>query len=200
MSDFISGFILGISLIIAIGPQNIFIIQQAVKREHALLSATLCFVCDCILITASVLGATHLLTAHPDLKLALLILGVAFLIGYGFKSISDSGKQTTVDINARQHYSSRFKIILFALSFSLLNPQAIIDSAIMVGGAASQLSPEHQTGFLIGTLSASFFWFYSLNYTAGRFANVLAQPKIFAKLQLVSGILMLLCALRLLIN
>ncbi|WP_367606857.1 LysE/ArgO family amino acid transporter [Legionella sp. W05-934-2] len=196
---FVYGFILGISLIISLGPQNLFLIRQGVLKQHALVSATACFVCDIILIGGSITGLHHVLEQHPSLTFWLTLAGSVFLLIYGSKSIrgaiTQSGPKQT---NTENGESSYWKIIFLALGFSLLNPQAIIDSMIIIGGGSVPYS-AHITTFLIGVLTASFLWFFLLTLTAYHFSDFLIQDKIWGGLQLLSGILMIVIAIKLIL-
>ncbi len=87
MTVYLNGLMLGLSLIMALGPQNIFIIRQGTLRQHAVLSAITCFLCDILLVTASVAGLHHVLALHPDLGVWLSRFGVAFLGYYGSRAL-----------------------------------------------------------------------------------------------------------------
>lgn len=194
---FVYGFILGISLIISLGPQNIFLIRQGVLRQYAFVSATVCFVCDIILIGGSIKGLHQVLEQHESLAFWLTLAGSIFLLVYGSQSIHSSitqpqSKKADSEIGAGNYW----QIILLALGFSLLNPQAIIDSMIIIGGGSAPYSENLHT-FLLGVLTASFLWFFLLTFTAYYFSNFLRQDKIWRRLQLLSGVLMIAVAIKL---
>ncbi len=194
---FVYGFILGISLIISLGPQNIFLIRQGVLRQYAFVSAAVCFLCDIILIGASIAGLHHLLEQHRGLSFWLTLAGSIFLLVYGAQSIFASlaqpeKEETDSEAKAGNHW----QIILLALGFSLLNPQAIIDSMIIIGGGSVPYSDSLPI-FVFGVLTASFVWFFILTFTAYYFSSFLRQDKIWRRLQLISGILMIFVAIKL---
>ncbi len=89
--------------------------------------------------------------------------------------------------------SNRLQIILLALGFSLLNPHAIIDSLVIIGGGSTQF-PEHQTLFLMGVITSSLLWFISLTVTTYYFANTLARTTVWQRVELSGGLLMLFSA------
>lgn len=196
MPVYFEGLILGLSLIMALGPQNIFLIRQGTKRNHAVLSAIICFFCDVILICASIAGLQEVLTHHPSLQLWMSWLGALFLLYYGLcalkKGLSKSSEKTSVPREA----SNRLQIILLALGFSLLNPHAIIDSLVIIGGGSTQF-PEHQTLFLMGVITSSLLWFISLTCTTHYFANTLARAAVWRRIELSSGFLMLFLSVKL---
>ncbi|HEL9696451.1 TPA: amino acid transporter [Legionella pneumophila] len=196
MLIYFNGLLLGLSLIMALGPQNVFLIRQGARKNHAALSAVICFFCDVILVCGSVAGLHQLLLAHPNLQIWMVWLGSAFLIYYAIKNLKSAlskNKQTVVETH-QPH--TRMQVILFALGFSLLNPHAIIDTLVIVGSGSSQY-PDHKLAFLAGVISASMIWFSSLTMTTRYFSNLLTQNKVWQKIELLSGILMAYIAMKL---
>ncbi|WP_028388859.1 LysE/ArgO family amino acid transporter [Legionella fairfieldensis] len=198
MSVYFNGLLLGLSLIMALGPQNIFLIRQGTKRNHPLLSVVICFCCDVILVWASVAGLHEALKLHPALQTGMTWSGAAFLFYYGLKALKQALNQQTSQTTYEKQ-RGRLQIVLLALSFSLLNPQAIIDSLIIIGSGSSQF-PDHPLAFLFGVISSSLLWFTSLTFTTHYFAEVLARATIWRRIELVSGLLMLFLSLKLVYN
>lgn len=197
MFIYFNGLVLGLSLIMALGPQNVFLIRQGARRKHAALSALTCFVCDLILITASVAGLHHVLELHPVFQVWMTWFGVAFLLYYGgcalYKGLS---KNTSKDNSEKAEISNRVQIILLALGFSLLNPHAIIDSLVIIGGGSTQF-PDHQYAFMMGVLTSSLLWFTSLTFTTHYFADVLSRAAVWRRIEVSSGLLMLFLSFKL---
>lgn len=189
MLVYLNGLLLGLSLIMALGPQNIFLIKQGAKKNHAALSVAICFICDVILVCASVSGLHKLLLSHPTLQIWLITFGAAFLFFYAFKTLHSAffGKKASSEVEYQLH--SRIQITLFALGFSLLNPHAIIDSLVIIGSGSSQF-PEHEGLFLAGVITSSLIWFSSLFFTTRYFSNVLSRPTVWQTIELSSGVLM----------
>lgn len=186
---FLSGLILGFSLIISLGPQNVFLIRQGALRQHAFLAASVCFVCDIILIVGSISGLHHILKQHPILEAWVTWAGVFFLIFYGTHSIRSALKKKSPSSETSDAISSRLSIIAFALGFSLLNPQAIIDSMVIIGGGSARYT-EHLQAFTAGVLTASLLWFFGLSMTAYTYSETLTQQKVWSRLEFISGLLM----------
>lgn len=189
MLIFLNGLLLGLSLIMALGPQNVFLIKQGARKNHAALSAAICFFCDILLVCGSVAGLHQLLLAHPYLQIWMIWLGSAFLLYYAVKNLRSAfskNKQTTQE-TPQAH--TRLQIILFALGFSLLNPHAIIDTLVIVGSGSSQY-PDHKLAFLAGVISASLIWFSSLTITTRYFSNILTKTTVWQRIELLSGLLM----------
>lgn len=195
---FINGFILGISLVIALGPQNVFLIRQGAKRNYPGLSAFICFICDIIMVAGSVIGLHHLLELHPVFEEIMIILGSLFLFYYGGNAIYSSLQIKRADrpkYNNKIH--SRLEIIVLSLGFSLLNPQALIDTIVIIGSNSSQF-PHHEFSFTIGVLLSSMIWFCSITATTVYFSDILTREKIWARFELASGVLMFVIGVKLL--
>ncbi|WP_133127663.1 LysE/ArgO family amino acid transporter [Legionella nagasakiensis] len=197
MPVYFNGLILGLSLIMALGPQNIFLIRQGALRRHAVLSAVICFFCDCILVTASVAGLQQLLELHPNFRLWMAWFGAAFLLYYGGRALQQAFRRRTEVMHSEHQLMSRWQIIILALGFSLLNPHAIIDSLILIGGGSSQF-PEHPHLFLMGVITSSLLWFTVLTFTAYYFAHSLTREVVWRRVEFFSGVLMLFLAIKLL--
>jgi L-lysine exporter family protein LysE/ArgO len=199
MPIYLNGLLLGLSLIMALGPQNIFLIRQGAKRNHAVLSAVTCFLCDLILITASVIGLKDILESHANLRVGMTWFGSAFLLYYGISALKKAFAKTKSEAVEEKQNATRWQIIALALGFSLLNPHAVIDSLVLIGGGSGQF-PGHEKIFLLGVLSSSFIWFAALTFTAYYFSNVLVRDKVWRRVEFFSGILMLFLSLKLAIS
>jgi len=189
MSVYFNGLLLGLSLIMALGPQNIFLIKQDARKNHPVLSALICFFCDFILIIASVTGLHQILLAHPKLQISMLELGAAFLLYYASKALHSVflKKNPTTENTPQPH--NRIQIVLFALGFGLLNPHAIIDTLVIIGSGSSEF-PTHEVAFLSGAVTASLLWFSGLTLITHFFANILTKNKVWKGIELFSGLLM----------
>ncbi len=189
MLIYLNGLLLGLSLIMALGPQNIFLIKQGARRNHATLSAVVCFICDIILVCASVAGLHELLLTHPTFQVWMIWLGSAFLLYYAVKALRSAFSKKKNEEKETTNHHSKTQIILFALGFSLLNPHAIIDTLVIIGSGSSQF-PDHELAFLAGVITASLVWFSSLTFTTRYFANVISKDSIWQIIELLSGLLM----------
>lgn len=189
MLIYLNGLLLGLSLIMALGPQNIFLIKQGARRNHATLSAMVCFVCDMILVCASVTGLHELLLAHPGFQSWMIWFGSAFLLYYAIKALLNGLFQKKKEAQDSPPAHNKTQIILFAIGFSLLNPHAIIDSLVIIGGGSSQF-PDHEGVFLLGVITASLIWFSSLTLTTRYFSSVLSKDSVWNIIEISSGVLM----------
>ena len=196
MPIYLNGLLLGFSLIMALGPQNIFLIRQGAARHHPVLSALTCFICDIILIIGSVAGLHRMLESHDSLRAWMIGFGVIFLLYYGIRALKQALAHQRPATKNEKERASRSHIIMLALGFSLLNPHAIIDSLVLIGGGSMQF-PGYQHVFLLGVLTSSLLWFTLLTFTAYYFANVLTRTHVWRRVEFVSGVLMLLLSVKL---
>lgn len=199
MHIYIQGLIFGLSLIISLGPQNLFLMRQGAQRNYALLSASVCMICDIILITGSIIGLHQLLEQHLLFKQLMCLLGGLFLLYYGSQSLRSAFSSKKNGDHEHHLLDNPWQVILLAMGFSLLNPQAIIDSLVIIGGGSSQF-PQHEKEFLAGVLTSSFIWFFSLSFLAYCFSTRLMKANIWKKIEFFSGGLMIYLGIKLMIN
>ena len=188
-SDYLSGFLLGLSLIIAIGSQNAFVLKQGLKREHIFFVCLFCAVSDALLISAGVGGFGAVTARYPHVIDIAKIAGVIFLLGYGLQSLYASIRVSHALNVDGQVVSSLKKALLLCFGFTWLNPHVYLDTLVLVGmvstGAASKLT------FAIGAISASFFFFFALGYGARLLRPLFEKPKAWNILDALVGLLML---------
>lgn len=181
----------------ALGPQNIFLIRQGAMRNHAMLSAATCFISDVILITASVTGLGRLLESHANLRLWMMGFGACFLMYYGILALKQAvSRLSDRSIADEQQRMGRWQIILLALGFSLLNPHAIIDSVVLIGGGSGQF-PGQEHVFLLGVLSSSLLWFSALTFAAHYFSEALSRGRVWRRVEFAGGVLMVALSIKL---
>jgi L-lysine exporter family protein LysE/ArgO len=125
--------------------------------------------------------------------------GCAFLFYYAIKALKNAfaTSEQTATQTLQQH--NKTQIILLALGFSLLNPHAIIDSLVIIGGGSSEY-PDQEFIFLMGVVTSSLIWFSSLTFTARYFSDVLARTAVWKTIELTSGLLMSVIGLKLGLN
>lgn len=158
---FIHGVILAFGLIIPLGVQNVFIFNQGAtqpKLTFAFPSIFTAFVCDTLLISLAVLGVSVVILQVAWLKLGLFILGIIFLAYMGFTTWKSKPNPTQTEFGA---FSAK-KQIYFALSVSLLNPHAILDTIGVIGTSSLNYYGQHKILFTAGCVLVSLLWFVSL--------------------------------------
>ncbi|MGP5222246.1 LysE/ArgO family amino acid transporter [Psychrobacter celer] len=187
--DFLSGFLLGLSLIIAIGSQNAFVLKQGLKREHVFFVCLFCALSDAILISAGVGGFGAVTARYPHIVDVAKFAGVVFLLGYGLQSLYASVRLSQALTVEGQVVSSLKKALLLCFGFTWLNPHVYLDTLVLVGMVSTGASSK--VVFAAGAVSASFFFFFALGYGARLLKPLFAKPKAWNVLDTLVGILML---------
>lgn len=196
---FIEGLALNASLILGLGAQNIFVLNAGLHKQSPLLVATVCSLCDLILIFIGVWGAASFFIQFPLLKVVVGILGVFFLLFYAIQKIREGLKTGVIEeLKDNQQSMSRKKAILLALSFSILNPHVYLDTVILIGGfAAKYTSMQNRLWFGFGAASFSTLWFFSIASLAFLFSRFLTTPRALRIINLSAGIVLSLLCLKL---
>ena len=189
ITDYISGFLLGLSLIIAIGSQNAFVLKQGLKREHIFYICIFCAVSDALLILAGVAGFGAVTTRYPQAVMVAKIAGVIFLVVYGLQSLYASMRRSHALQVEGQIVTSLKKSLLLCLGFTWLNPHVYLDTLVLVGMVSTGAS--RKSVFAAGAVSASFIFFFALGYSARLLKPLFANPKAWNILDAVVGLLML---------
>ncbi len=191
------GFILGASMIIPIGAQNAFILNQGIKRQFHLTAASICMMSDMVLIAIGIYGGSQIITSSELAFTTLTWFGIAFLFGYGalsFKAAmksNDSKNEQSIDDSASQKVMSSLpKVIATCFAVTLLNPHAYIDTVIVLGGVGGQFEGESKFNFALGCMLASIVWFYGLATLASKMSFQLSRPKVKKTIDIVVGIMM----------
>lgn len=166
LGAFVQGAALGFGLIIAIGAQNAFVIRQGVRGEYAFAVATVCCLTDAALITAGAFGLGSLIAETPWLRQVAAWGGAAFLLVYGSRSAWSAYRPAEYDWDAGPKAGALRSAIGIALALSWLNPHVYLDTVVMLGGIAAQVSDAARPSFTIGAVIASFVWFYGLVFGA----------------------------------
>ena len=205
MIPFLEGIALGASLIIAIGPQNAFVIQQGILRQHVFLAAFVCTFVDVVLIIVGAAGFGTLIAIIPSLKTYFLWGGILFLMGYGTLSLISSFKDPRDEDSLGKKESGyptkkRKSIIITAAGFSLLNPHVYLDTVILLGGLAAQYEIPERNYFAFGAIMASVVWFYGIGYGATLVAPWFESSRGKRILDLVIAMIMFVLAFVLMLN
>jgi L-lysine exporter family protein LysE/ArgO len=163
ITPLIQGFGTGGGLIVAVGAQNAFVLSQGVRRNHHLVIALICIICDAVFISAGVAGFGGVVSNNPTLSQWVTWGGAGFLVFYGWGSLRSALRGGCLDTRAQAVRSLRAAIVT-TLAVTLLNPHFYLDTVILLGGVSSQFSGESRLYFWIGAVSASTLWFISLSF------------------------------------
>lgn len=197
LTTFLQGFLLSAAMILPIGAQNAFVLQQGSKKQYHLMSAFLCALSDVILISGGVFGGSALLSQSEYLLLLITWGGVAFLLWYGWNAFKTA---FTKEIELSQHKNqvkSRWRVIVTLVAVTWLNPHVYLDTFVVLGSIGGQLSAELRPWFTFGAVFASISWFFALSLLAAWFSPILSQMTAQRIINLFVGCVMWFIALQL---
>ena len=197
MSAFWSGFFTSLSLILAIGAQNAFVLKQGIKKEHVFAVCLICAFSDALLIFAGVFGFAKVLQKFELFKQVAIYGGFIFLFVYSLKSLYSAFKNPKSLLPSVQYESKFSKIVLLTLAFTWLNPHVYLDTMLLMGSISTKFGDENII-FGIGASLASLFFFFSLGYGARVLAPVFAKEISWKILEIFVGIIMLIISFSLL--
>ncbi|REH80707.1 amino acid transporter [Staphylococcus felis] len=188
----IHGLLLALGLILPLGAQNVFVFNQG--ANHKRLKKTLPVVitaglCDTLLILLAVLGVSLVLAQYPSLQLAIYIVGFIFLI-YMAWSLWNEKPQSAEE----QPPMSATKQISFALSVSLLNPHAIMDTIGVIGTSAAVYTGAEKIAFTLSTIGVSWIWFIGLAFAGKQIGKMDTSGRLIVVLNKISSIVILIVA------
>lgn len=181
-------------MIIPIGAQNAYILNQGIKKNHHLTAATLCSLIDALLISLGVFGGGAILSQNELLLSTVTIGGIAFLTFYGYLSLKSAFQSQTENLDINTITKSRRSVILSVFAVSLLNPHVYLDTVVVLGSIGGQFEGSDRLSFAIGTMTASFVWFFALSIAASKLAPTLSKPKVKASIDIGVALIMFLIA------
>lgn len=192
---FFEGMLLQASLIFALGPQNLFVLESGLRRNHHLTVSLVCYLCDLLLIMLGVLGAATFFNFFPQLKVIIGGFGVGFLIIYGVGKIIF---ENDVDIRTPSAGSSLKTAILSSITFSILNPHAYLDGIVLIGGYSSKY-PETSLRLALGLGASTFslIWFLLLSFGAASVMPLFQNPRRMRLMMSTAGVILLFLSARL---
>lgn len=186
------GLVTGLSLIIAIGAQNAFVIRQGLTRrfvfEIAIVSATL----DATLILLGTGGLGAIIQAVPVIFEIVRWFGVAYLVWFGIQSVRRAFASEVMSLDG-DSATTRWGIVLSTVTFSLLNPHVYLDTVIFLGSVANQFGAD-RWWFALGACTASFLWFFSIAYGARGLSRYVTKPIFWRVLDSIIAVTMFVIA------
>jgi L-lysine exporter family protein LysE/ArgO len=186
----VEGFLLGASLIVAIGAQNAFVLRQGLARSHVFPIATFCFLSDALLIAAGVGGLGSVVQAMPQVLFVVTLAGAVFLITYGAMALRRAFRSGALSAaGAAEMRLGPALATVAALTF--LNPHVYLDTVVLLGSLSGRHAGEARIAFGLGAMIASGVWFYTLGYGARLLAPLFARPIAWQILDVVIGLVML---------
>jgi L-lysine exporter family protein LysE/ArgO len=192
----LAGLLTGLSLIVAIGAQNAYVLRQGLAREHVGVVVAICTASDVVLILAGVAGIGSIVTAAPWVLTVVRWLGVAFLGWYGVASLLRARRTESLRA-AGGGVTSLGAAAGRTVALTWLNPHVYLDTVLLLGTVANHEGSAGRWWFAVGACVGSAVWFTGLGYGARLLAPLLARPRAWQVLDTVIGLVMLLIAVRL---
>ncbi len=194
----LQGFILGFSLILAIGAQNAFVLRQGLRGEHVALVCFACAFSDALLISAGVAGFGAIVARAPWIDPVFRLAGAAFLVVYGTRALLAAWRGAGDSLEPAARVVSDWRTALTTcLAFTWLNPHVYLDTVVLLGSVSSRY-PEQRLAFGFGAVFASFTFFFALGYGARLLQPWFAKPVAWRVLDTLIGVVMLALAISLL--
>ncbi|TWG94666.1 L-lysine exporter family protein LysE/ArgO [Mesorhizobium sp. J18] len=197
LAPFLSGFLLGGSLIVAIGAQNAFILRQGLLRRHVFVLCLICALSDALLIVAGVAGLGTLVAQSPLLITAVTVGGAIFLFCYAFLAFRRALHPDAMKVSGKDGASLKAAVAA-CLAFTFLNPHVYLDTVLLIGSLSATYQGAGRVAYGIGAVAASFVWFFALGYGARLLQPLFARPAAWRVLDIIIGLVMAAIALGLL--
>lgn len=186
---YFQGFLLGASLIIAIGAQNAFVLTQGVRKKYNTIVPLICSLSDSFLISIGILGIGNIMAANAMLSLVASLLGASFLSWYGFKSFHSLLETKEMKQSSEGPQTLR-SAVAYTLAVTLLNPHVYIDTILLIGGISSSFEGNLKYIFGLGTITASWLWFFSLSLAGRTLSPLFSNPKAWRVLDVLITLVM----------
>ena len=185
-----SGFVLGLSLIVAIGAQNAFVLRQGLVRRHVFAVSLVCALSDAVLITVGVAGLGTLIASDDALLVAVTLGGALFLLAYALFAFRRAW-QGTGGLRAEGQSGSLSAALATALALTWLNPHVYLDTVLLLGSLSAPFERTGRVLYGAGAVTASFAWFFALGYGARLLEPLFLRPAAWRVLDAAIGVVML---------
>ena len=190
-SVFLAGFMLSLSLILAIGAQNMFVLRQGLKQQHILPLVLFCSFSDAFLICLGVLGLGTFMAPLFQQFSDVMLSGVALWFGgYGVMRLREAFRKTAMDLSDNCTFSLKLALSTAAvLTFG--NPHVYLDTIVLIGALSNAYAGEEKIAFACGAMGASFVFFTALGYGASYLGPLMTSPVSWQIVDSITGIFML---------
>lgn len=189
LHTYLQGFAIGLSLIVAIGAQNAFVLKQGLKKQAVFWVCFVCALSDSILVVLGITGFSTVIQLYPELVGFAKWAGAVFLLWYGLQHAIQAFKSNQSLHASSQNEIQLSKIIIVCLALTWLNPHVYLDTVVLIGSISTQFE-QTKLYFALGVITASWFFFFSLGYGARVLIPVFANPKAWKVLDGVIALIM----------
>ncbi|MFT4232846.1 MAG: LysE/ArgO family amino acid transporter [Leucobacter sp.] len=190
----------GLSLIVAIGAQNAFVLRQGIRREHVLPVVLICGLTDALLESLGVAGIGFVVQRAPILLEAVRWGGVLFLLWYAWAAARRAVRPEALVAGegaAGSGAGSLKRTVLACLAITYLNPHVYLDTMVLMGSIGNAQGDPARWWFVAGGALASVAWFFLLGYGARALTRFFATPRSWQVLDWIVSAVMLVIAARL---
>ena len=185
--DFIQGFIIGSTLILAIGPQNLYVINQGLKKNFVFIVVLICSLSDSLLIVCGIYLSNNILSLNTSIITIMKLIGGIWLILYGINKIKNSRQH---EIKSNEFNEASFtKVVLTTLAITYANPHVYLDTVILLGSIS--INFDNKLYFGLGAICASFVFFFSIGYFSNFLSQYIKSQKVWFYIDNMMGFLML---------
>ena len=192
MSAALAGLLTGLSLIVAIGAQNAYVLRLGLSRQHVGTAIVLCAASDVVLIVLGIAGIGRVAHAFPTALVVLKWVGVTYLVGYALHSFWRSRQPESLLPSAGARTSRRV-VVATTLAFTFLNPHVYLDTVLLLGSIGNQYGSGRWL-FAIGACTGSIAWFTGLGLGAKAAAPLMSRPATWRVLDVAIGLVRMLVA------
>jgi len=199
MDYLILGFLTGLSLILAIGAQNIFVIEQGLKKQYIFLVCLICSISDLLLIFLGIFLFKYLNNYFtPTVELIFNILLLIFLLHFIWRKIKSKISETSFNVDIKTNNLP--SILVKTLGFTFLNPHVYSDTVFFLGNFSKSLSQMDKYYFGAGAAISSFLFFFTLGYLSKYFSKYLKSVKVWKRINYLIILFMSILALTVLME
>ena len=199
--SYLQGLLLGFSLIIAIGAQNLFVFNQGLIGKYVMIVCLFCSLSDALLILIGYSGLYLIIENNVILQNFIILIGFLWLLGYGVLKIKEGmsfDQESNLDIQI-SHTNNRnlYKTILVISGITCFNPHVYLDTVFLIGSISNSVQSEKQFSFLLGAISSSFLFFFFLGYMGFKIGPLIKSPNLWKKINISLGIIMIMISFNL---
>ena len=176
-SAFFTGFFLGLSLIVAIGAQNAFVLRQGILRQHIFYIALFCSMSDGLLIILGIAGISYFFNDFINEYLKIILgFSALWLFSYGALRLRSAFNSNSAITANNSNSSGLINAISIVAIFTFANPHVYLDTVILIGSISQQFIGFNRVFFAIGACIASFVWFFGIAYGAKLLTPIMQKP------------------------
>jgi L-lysine exporter family protein LysE/ArgO len=199
LSVFITGLLTGLSLIVAVGAQNAFVLRQGLIGAHVFAVSLACSLSDAALIALGVTSFRQIAVVAPWFLPAMRYGGAAFLIWYGARNFYSALRSSEALKADDARFTSLAQTLAMCLALTWLNPHVYLDAVILLGAISTRF-PGQATSFAAGAMTGSFVFFFTLGYGARWLRPIFTSPTSWRVLEGLIAVTMWVIALKLILG